>query len=67
VDSRRQPPFHVDGEGFGFALQQALRGEHMADFGAADAEGEGANAPWVLVWLSPHTMVIPAGWRRAPG
>ena len=22
------------------------------------------NAPWVLVWLSPHTMVVP-GWREA--
>ena len=33
----------VDGEGLRLALQQALRREHVADFGAADAEGEGAE------------------------
>ena len=34
---------HVDREGFRPALQQALRGEHMPDFGGANAEGEGAE------------------------
>ncbi len=33
----------VDREGLRLALQQALRREHVADFGAADAEGEGAE------------------------
>jgi len=27
----------------------------------ADAEGQGANAPWVEVWESPQTIVMP-GW-----
>ena len=39
----RSAPVDVDGEGLRPALQQALRGEHVADFGRADAEGEGAE------------------------
>ena len=31
----------------------------MLDLRRADAEREGAIAPWVLVWLSPQTMVKP--------
>ncbi len=42
-DSRRQSAFDIDGEGLRLALQEALRGEHMAHLGAADAEGEGAE------------------------
>ena len=42
-DARRQLALDVDGESLRFALQQALGGEHVADFGAADAEGEGAE------------------------
>ena len=33
----------VDGASPGPALQQALGGEHVANFGGADAEGEGAE------------------------
>ena len=42
---RWQSSFHVDGERFGFALQQALGRQHVADFRAADAEGERAERP----------------------
>ena len=42
-DSGRQSALDIDGEGLGLALQQALRGEHVAHLGAADAEGEGAE------------------------
>ena len=42
-DARRQLAGDVDRERLRPALQQALRREHMADFGRADAEGEGAE------------------------
>jgi hypothetical protein len=35
----------IDGQRPGLALQQALRGQHMADFGGTDAECEGAKRP----------------------
>jgi len=35
----------IDGKGLRLALQQALRGKHMAHFGGADTEGEGAESP----------------------
>ena len=42
-------------------LQERLGGEHVLDLGGADPEGEPPKAPWVEVWLSPQTIVIP-GW-----
>ena len=38
-----QLAFDMDGEVFRLALQQALRGQHVADFGGADAEGQCAE------------------------
>jgi hypothetical protein len=38
-----QPVHHIDCESLGLALQQALRGQYVADFGGADAEGESAE------------------------
>ncbi len=42
-DRRLQPAVHVDGERPRATLQQALRREHVADLGRADAEGEGTE------------------------
>ncbi len=39
----RQPAIDDDLERLRLALQQALRGQHVADFGGADAEGEGTE------------------------
>ncbi len=44
-DAGREATLHFDGEGPGTSLQQALCRQHMADFGRADAEGEGAEGP----------------------
>jgi len=43
VTPGRSSPSTLTAKVFGFALQQALRGKHVADFGGADAEGEGAE------------------------
>ena len=43
VTASRSRPVTSIASVFGSTLQQALRREHMADFGRADAEGEGAE------------------------
>ncbi len=45
VTPARQVVGDVYGEGLRPPLQQALRGQHMAHFGGADAKGEGAKGP----------------------
>ncbi len=42
-DAGVQPALDIDGHALGLALQQGLRGEHVADFGGADPESEGAE------------------------
>ena len=66
-DPGRQPALDVDREGLRFALQQALGGEHVADFGAADAEGEGAErSVGARVAVAAHDGHAGLGARRAP-
>src|SRR5690606_4867136 len=43
--ARRPVALELHGQRLRPALQQALRREHMADLGRADAEGEGAERP----------------------
>lgn len=43
ANARRQRAIDGDREGLGLALQQALRGQHVADFTGADAEGQRAE------------------------
>ena len=39
-NARGQRALNVDAEGLGFALQQALAGQHMTDLGGTDTEGQ---------------------------
>ena len=52
---------------FGFLLDQRLRGQNVLDLGCADAVGQAPNAPWVAVWLSPHTTVMPGRVQPCSG
>ncbi len=45
------------------ALEEGLGRQDHLHLAGADPEGEGTNAPWVAVWLSPQTIVMP-GWVR---
>ena len=46
---------------------QSLGRQHMLDLGGADAERQAPKAPWVEVWLSPQTMVVPGRVQPCSG
>jgi len=51
---------HFDLHWSSAALRQTLRSEHMFHLGRPDVQTpESRKLPCVLVWLSPHTMVMP--------
>ena len=64
VTPAAQLALDVDREGLRLALQQALGREHVADLGAADAEGEGAECP-VRARMAVAANDGHAGLRRA--
>ena len=59
-----QSAFHPDQQGFGFLLQQALRGEHMLDLAGTDAVGQRTECAMRAGMRTLHTAVIPG--RVAP-
>ncbi len=62
--SRSEASSRLDAQCARPALQQALRREHVADFGRADAEGEGAERA-VRARVAVTADDRPAGLRRA--
>jgi hypothetical protein len=67
VTPRGQHALGADQERLRLLLHQALGGEHVLDLGSADAERERREAPWVLVWLSPQTTVMPGSVAPCSG
>jgi len=60
--SRRQRTVDIDRHRFERRQGKCLGGKHMLHFGRTDGPSRSRRtAPWVEVWLSPHTIVIP-GW-----
>jgi hypothetical protein len=62
-----QLPVDLDLHVLRLLLDQRLGGQHMLDLGGADAVASAPKAPWVAVWLSPQTMVMPGWVSPAPG
>jgi len=56
-----QRSFDIDPHEFGLALQQALGAMTISTSLVPMPKAMAPNAPWVEVWLSPQTIVMP-GW-----